>query len=261
MAFVHSNFGRGIVNHGANRQSSAPFQRTECTSPQAQAGAARYDVTMDSVGVTTQTLPSLVICEHCDSVYHRTPLSRGQRARCARCGATLYRHSRVGPETILALSIASAVLFLIANVYPVVEISLQGMANGATLWQAVMAMASGDSAPISVPVALCVIIVPGLQIALLVWVSAYATAGRPAPGGIGVMRFLALLRPWSMIEVCVVGILVSIIKLWSLARVIPGEGIWAIGALMVLLPLIAGRDLHALWETLDARPLEASRAP
>ncbi|MDY1547696.1 paraquat-inducible protein A [Luteibacter sahnii] len=211
--------------------------------------------------MTTSTLPSLVICEHCDSVYHRAPLTRGQRARCALCGASLYRHSRASPETILALSIASAIVFLIANVYPVVEISLQGMANGATLWQAVLAMASGEAAPIAVPVALCVIIVPGLQIGLLGWISAYATAGRPAPGGIGIMRFLALLRPWSMIEVCVVGILVSIIKLWSLAHVSPGEGMWAVGALMVLLPLIAGRDLRVLWETFDARPSEPSSAP
>ena len=208
--------------------------------------------------MTAQTLPALVICEHCDSVYHRTRLVRGQRARCALCGAPLYRHSRVRPETILALSIASGIVFVIANVYPLVEISLQGMVNGATLWQAVIAMASGEAAPIAVPVALCVIIVPGLQIALLAWMSAYATAGRSAPAGAGIMRLLALLRPWSMIEVCVVGILVSIIKLWSLAHVSPGEGMWAIGGLMVLLPLIAGRDLRALWETLDPRQCEES---
>ena len=75
------------------------------------------------------------------------------------------------------------------------------------------------------------------------------------------MRFLALLRPWSMMEVCVAGVLVSIIKLWSLAHVSPGEGMCAIGALMVLLPFIAGRDLHALWETLEPQQCEETRAP
>ena len=96
--------------------------------------------------------------------------------------------------------------------------------------------------------------VPFLQITLLAWVLVHARAGRRAPGFAPAMRMLAALRPWSMIEVCLLGILVAVIKLSSLVQVAPGAGIWATAGLMVLITLIANRDTHRLWELTEADP-------
>lgn len=208
-----------------------------------------------------KTFPDLVACEHCDSVYKRAPGRFGDVAHCAVCDAVLYRGGRVDVDHWLAWSLAAAVAFTIANVCPFVQISLQEFHNAATLWQAAQALAAGPTGPIAVPLALSIIIVPALQIGLLCWALAYARTGRRAPGFVLVMRLLVALRPWSMVEVGVLGILVGAIKLGSYMKVIPGPGLWGMAASMVLLTLIASRETRVLWDVTapDAAPAPLAR--
>ncbi|GGI53368.1 paraquat-inducible protein A [Oxalicibacterium solurbis] len=166
----------------------------------------------------------------------------------------LYRANRLTVDRWLALTVAAAIVFVIANAYPVVRISLQGQHNEATLWQSAAALAHGPIALIAVPTALSIIVVPFMQISLLAWVLGYARIGRRAPGFAQAMRMLVTLRPWSMIEVGLLGILVAIIKLSSFLQVAPGAGIWATAGLMILITLIANRDIHWLWELTEHKP-------
>ena len=197
--------------------------------------------------------PDLVICEQCDSVYRRRTLARGEVSRCQTCDAVLYRGTPLDLDGWLALTLTTAIVFLIANLCPVIRISLGGLHGEATLWQSALALTHGPSAPIAVPTALAIIVVPGLQIALLGWVLVHARAGRRAPGFENALRWLVLLRPWSMVEVAFLGILVAVVKLTSLVEVAPGPGIWATGLLMGLITLIVNRDLHGLWDYTEPR--------
>ncbi len=197
--------------------------------------------------VPLQIYPTLLVCEHCDTVCQRRPLSRGQFARCERCAAVLYRSERQDVDHWLALTITAAIAFVIANVCPVVSVDLQGLHNQATLWQSMAALAHGTAAPIALPAALAVIVVPFLQISMLSWVLLFARSGKRAPGFVPLIRVLVALRPWSMVEVCLLGILVAIIKLSSYLHVVADAGMWASAVLTVLITMIASRDLEWLW--------------
>jgi paraquat-inducible protein A len=194
-----------------------------------------------------QTFPDLIACEHCDSVYRQQPLTQREVASCTRCGVVLYRADRLNIDQWLALTVAAAIMFVLANVYPVIRISLRGLHNDATLWQSVVALAQGSVAPISVVAALSIIVIPLLQIVLLGWVLLFARTGRRAPAFAATMKALHALRPWSMVEVCLLAALVSIVKLSSYMEVVIGIGIWAMAALTVLITIIASRDIHRLW--------------
>jgi paraquat-inducible protein A len=208
-----------------------------------------------------KTYSHLVACEHCDSIYTRAPLVPGQVARCERCDAILYRASRLDVDRWLALTVAAAIVFVMAIVCPVIYISFKGLHNEATLWASAAALAHGPAAPIAVPTAMSIIIVPFLQITLLGWVLLYARFGKRAPGFERAMRMLVALRPWSMVEVCLLGILVAVIKLSGFLQVAPGAGIWATAFLMILLTIIANRDIHWLWEiTEPARSIDEAKA-
>jgi paraquat-inducible protein A len=111
-----------------------------------------------------------------------------------------------------------------------------------------------------VPTAAVAVLVPFLQIVILIWVLFYARMGQRAPGFAQAMKMLNILRPWSMIEVCMLGILVAVIKLSSLVQVYPGAGVWATAGLMILMTLIAGRDVSQLW-ALTARVPAAAAEP
>ncbi|GHS81970.1 paraquat-inducible protein A [Pseudomonas sp. DCB_AW] len=189
----------------------------------------------------------VIICEYCDAVYRRTPLQRHQSACCQRCGGVLYRHNPLNVQQRLALCITGGVLLVFANAYPVMTISMSGLSNSATLWDSVQILSQGSITFIALVLALAIIFAPVLQIALLCWVLGFALGRRRAPGFAACMRALEGLRPWSMLEVCLLGAMVAVIKLAGLLDVIPGIGLMALAALSVLLIFIAGRDIRDLW--------------
>lgn len=156
----------------------------------------------------------------------------------------------------LAMTIAAAILFVIANTQPVIFISFHGLHNAATLWQAAAALANGPIALIAIPTALTIILVPLVQILTLGWVLAFARLGHRAPGFPVAMRLLGRLRPWSMLEVAILGILVAIIKLASLVDVHPGAGLWATAGLVVLITIIANRDSEWLWDLTEPKRMD-----
>ncbi|NBA97533.1 paraquat-inducible protein A [Pseudomonas sp. R5(2019)] len=192
-----------------------------------------------------------IICEHCDSVYTPVPLAKGQTARCVRCAAVLARGGGLSIQQLLALSISAGLLFIFANAFPVISISLQGLSNQATLWQSVEALAQGQISVMAAIAGLTIILAPMLQIILLCWVLGFALCRRAAPGFKLCMRSLDQLRPWSMLEVCLLGILVAIVKLAGMLDVHPGIGLWALAMLTVLLILISGKGIRRLWKDLE----------
>jgi paraquat-inducible protein A len=196
----------------------------------------------------------LIICEHCDSLYEAAPLYKGETASCGRCGAVLARAHRLSIEQLLALTIAAAVLFVFANIFPVISISMKGLSNEVTLWSSVQALAQGRITLIALVAGLSIIFAPMLQIILLFWVLLHAHKGQVAPGFKMCMRTLEHLRPWSMLEVCMLGILVAIVKLAGMLDVHAGAGLWAMAMLMVLIILIAGKHTRRLWTELGVHP-------
>ncbi|WP_115717608.1 paraquat-inducible protein A [Gallaecimonas mangrovi] len=189
----------------------------------------------------------LIICEHCDSVWQRPNLAAHQQARCSCCGAKLYRGSRLGIGHWLALTLAAFICFLLANLTPIIHINYQGLHNDATLWQAAYYLAQGPELIIAIPTALVVILVPGLQLLLLLWLLLFACRGRCAPGHVWALKTLRLLKPWSMVEVALLSALVAVVKLAGYLTVSAGTGIWALAALMLLLIGVTQLDLQRLW--------------
>ena len=120
--------------------------------------------------------------------------------------------------------------------------------SSATLWDSVLALHAGLITLIALVSALSIIIVPMLQVALLIWVLIFALMRRRSPGFRFCMRGLEILRPWSMLEVCLLGALVAMFKLAGMLDVLPGLGFIALAILSLLLIRIAGRDIRDLWD-------------
>jgi paraquat-inducible protein A len=200
----------------------------------------------------TPPLTPLIVCEHCDSVYRKHPLKVDEIARCGRCDAVLYRASRLSVGDLLALTVAAAITFVIANVSPVIRIEMGGVHNEVTLWQSVMAMDDGYAVIVGVLAGATLFFVPLLQIVLLGWVLLFARVQRRAPGFAFSISVLHAIRPWSMTEVFLLGVLVAIVKLAGLLDVIAGPGTYATVALTFLITLIAKRDVRPLWDHLPS---------
>ena len=197
--------------------------------------------------------PHLMLCMACDQAHTRRPLSSTEWARCRRCGSTLEHGQRFSLSTWLALTLTAAVVMVFANVFPVAVISLGGLESEATVWQSVVALADGPGAPVAIAAGMIVIGVPALQVLTLLWILSFALAGRSCPYFVPAMRVLRSCKPWGMIEVCLLAILVALVKLSGFLHVVAGIGVAAIVVLAPLMAVITTRNAGDLWSIYENR--------
>jgi paraquat-inducible protein A len=213
--------------------------------------------------MSTVSHPQLTLCEGCDRAYVRRSLSSTESARCRRCGSILEHGRHFSISTWLALTLTAAILLVFANVFPVAIISLGGLESEATVWQAVVALGSGPGVPVAIAAGMIAIGVPALQVLTLLWILSFAVAGRSCPYFVPAMRLLQASKPWGMIEVCLLAILVALVKLAGFLHVVAGIGVAAIVVLAPLMAVITNRnagDLWPLYEACNGLRLEAARA-
>jgi paraquat-inducible protein A len=209
-------------------------------------------------------------CPDCDLQQSVPPLLPGGSARCARCRVTIARNPVDPINRPLALSVAAAVVFLIANTAPLMGLSAVGREASTTILGGAKEMWARGSEITAVIVAFCAIVAPGAYIAFLLAVLLGAKR-TPAPRWVGrLLRWAAVVLPWSMTEVMLLGILVALIKIAHLATVIPGMGLFAVGMLVVLLAITSSIfEPRAIWNRVvwadgslppDLRPRRSGRA-
>lgn len=197
----------------------------------------------------------LVACHDCDLI-HRIPVEgEGSSGRCVRCGAVLYNSKRNTVERTLALAIAGAVLFAVANLFPFLAFDMQGRVTQTTLLSGVRELWSQGMGPMAALVLLTAVLAPGLQLLALLWVLVPLQGGRQPWLLPLALRFLRVLERWSMMEVFLIGILVALVKLGDMAEIVPGLAIYAFAVLiLVLAGASAALDRRALWRQV---PVEA----
>lgn len=193
-------------------------------------------------------VPELIACEGCDALYRKVRLRRGEIAHCTRCGTELDRDSGHQRDRILPLTVASLIMFIIANSFPIVEIELQGLSSRTTLFGAVLSLTAEGMSLVALLVLATTILLPLMQLLFLLYLLA-SLAGNRRPAGFGWMvRAMQSLRPWGMIEVFLLGVLVAVVKLSNMATVLPGVALWAFGVLTVLLTAVISFNPRNFWQ-------------
>ena len=196
--------------------------------------------------------PTLIACHECDALQRETPLPVGGTARCARCGATLYRNTRNCLERTLALTLGAALLFVVANFFPIMGLEVQGVTNATTLFGAVQRLYDQERTAVAGLVLATTIVAPATQLATLIYLLLPLRFNRVPSGFALAFRFIEAIRPWGMIEVFMLGVLVSLVKLAHVASVTPGIALWSFGALMLLLAGgAASFDARDLWHRVE----------
>ena len=193
-----------------------------------------------------------IACPECDLLQQLPELPPGGKARCGRCGYTLASRSADPIDRPLALTVAAAVVFLIANTSPLMGLSAVGRHASTTIAEGAYEMWMQGEPVAAMIVAFCALVAPGGYILFMLTVL-LSVRRPPAPHWIGeLLRWADSMQPWSMTEVMVLGILVALIKIAELATVEPGIGMYGVGALVVLLAAIAITfDPRAVWQRVE----------
>ena len=193
-----------------------------------------------------------VACRGCDLLQRIPALPPGGKAHCGRCGQVLAMNPKHPLDRPLAIAITAAIVLVIANVSPLMTLSAAGRTATTTLAGGAVEMWRQGSELTAVIVLFCAVAAPAVYIGCTLGVL-LAVQRPPAPAWAGIlMRWGDRLRPWSMNSVLLLGILVALTKIAQLATVEPGVGMYAVCALMLLVPWFASTfDPRAVWDRIE----------
>jgi paraquat-inducible protein A len=189
-----------------------------------------------------------IACHDCDLVHRAPALPPGGAAKCARCRAVLFREGRDSLNRTLALTIAGLVLFAVANTFPFLSFEMQGRTTHTTLGTGVWDLYRQGMTPVAGLVAITAILAPAVHLGILLYLLLPLSLGRVPSALAPAFRLLRRIQPWSMMEVFLLGILVSVVKLAGMANIVPGLALWSFAILIVVLAAAnAAFEPHVLW--------------
>ena len=196
--------------------------------------------------------PFLVACPHCDLVQRLPDLAPSASARCPRCDRELWRRREDSLDRTLALTIAAAMLLVVANAVPMLGLSAVGRQSFTTVFGGAVQLWNDGRELVAGLVLFTAVIAPALQVGFMLAIVLGAQRER-APRWVGtLLRLHPTTSTWSMIEVMMLGVLVALIKIADYAKVIPGLALFVLGALIFLLAAIqAIFDPREVWSRVE----------
>lgn len=196
--------------------------------------------------------PHRSVCHVCDTLHLAEPLPEGTAARCRCCGSLLYQNRPASLARATAFSATALVLMVVVHSFPFLTMDAAGIRTTLNLASAARALVNEGSPLLGVALALFTIATPLVLAGGLIYVCAPLLFGKVAPGGFFVAKWMNKSEPWNMIEVFLLGVLVSLLKLGKVADVHFGMGFWAFGLLMLCMAAaVAGIDRDELWDRLE----------
>ena len=194
----------------------------------------------------------LIACKVCGQVHELPELELGTIAECVRCGSRLTERSRNSLHRTAALSLAALLLYIPANIYPILHLEIYGRVSENTISDGVVKFYEQHDYTIALIVLLASILVPLLKLLGLFFIVS-TTAFRSQRWMLlrtRIYQFIDLIGKWAMLDVFVVSIWVAVVKLGELANVTAGPGLLPFGGVVVFTLLAsASFDPQLIWET------------
>lgn len=190
----------------------------------------------------------IIACHICGHIQQVPAMASGAKAQCAYCGSVLYRRFHRSVEWALALNLAALCLFLVANLFPVMTLEIEGNSQTSTLVSGATSLFGAGLWPLGLVVLLAGTLMPALKLATCLYLLIPLHLGGRPPLLAGAMRLTGTVRPWAMMEVYLLGLIVAYVKLGDLATLTPGPGLLGLGAFIVVTVAADRRfERHEIW--------------
>ena len=166
-------------------------------------------------------------CAQCDLLQRLDELHAGQQAACARCGHPVCSVPLHPFDTPLAYALTALILLALSCAFPLLNLHIAGVVSEMTFLSSAKALIDADFGVVANVLLSCVLLAPAVFLCAVIYLSMALKCSTRFPGMRSVLRLAIRLEPWMMADVFVMGILVSLIKLASLAQIGLGWSFWA----------------------------------
>lgn len=196
--------------------------------------------------------PRQSACHYCDTLHMVEPLAEGRSARCVRCGGLLLENQPASLRRASAFSLAALLLMALGHVFPFLTMDAASLRRDLTLMGSAKALLGDGFDLLGGSIILFTMVAPLLLAGGMIYVCLPLMFGRLAPGARRVAKWMYLSEPWNMVEVFLLGVLVSLLKIAKVADVHFGIGFWAFAGVMVCMAAaVSGIDREELWDRME----------
>lgn len=191
-------------------------------------------------------------CPECDLLHSAPEIREGEQGHCIRCGALLFVRHHNSLERALAFSLTGVSFFVLGNMFPLLTFEMDGQTESNRLIDGAIAFWQAGYWELGLIVFIFSVATPLAVLLVLVTLLLPLRLGRAPLFPKFQIRLFAMLKPWAMSEIFILGILVAFVKLQDFADVGVGFSLFAI-VLMVIATVMAylTLDVRALWARLE----------
>jgi len=175
---------------------------------------------------------------------------------CPRCRAGLLTRRPDFVNRAAALVLAAGFFFILANVFPLMTLTADYRESSMLLVGSVTGLAQEGFTVLGAMVGTFMLVAPSLVIGAMLYILIPLRHGRRLRWAVQICHAMQEARRWNMVEVYVLGVLVSLLKLEKLAALSLGVAFWAfVGLILCLASALSIIDQTELWRKLEeARP-------
>ncbi|MEA1954070.1 MAG: paraquat-inducible protein A [Campylobacterota bacterium] len=173
-------------------------------------------------------LDNLIICHKCFTLHEEIALKDGSKACCNKCNNVLYRYDSKLINHGLALSITGFIFFILANLFPVIQIDILGSEQFITIPKTIISLFENSFYIVGAICAFLIFIFPLMifSINMLLFLLLKIERGKVLTKELLVL--LAHITPWSMADIFFISLLVSLVKLVAFGQIHIGVSFWAL---------------------------------
>lgn len=195
-------------------------------------------------------METVTACPICGLLQCIPGLAPGAIAECERCGSVLRERKINSIERTFAFTLAALILYLPANIFPILRMEWYGAYSENTVWQGCVRLWDDREWLVAGVVFLASMVIPLLKLVGLLFLVASKRFGpeRWQQLRLRIYRVLDAIGPWAMLDVFLLSILVALVKMGQLVTILPGPGLLAFTAMVVLTILATTSfDPRAIW--------------
>ncbi|MEM9100780.1 MAG: paraquat-inducible protein A [Pseudomonadota bacterium] len=204
---------------------------------------------------------SLLACHECDLLIPYPNLKKSEKAYCPRCGYLLLECREDSINQTIAYALTGLIAFYPAVFYPMIGLEAMGLSSTASLFETIRVLYNNQLFFVALSVSLFAVIIPLCQLLIVSYLLFRLTRGHYSQHFVVFYRAFYHFKHWGMLEVFLLGIIVSLYKLVGLASVEYGVGLAAF-VILLLSAIMVSRvlDEHLVWELIEREKNRKARA-
>jgi len=205
-------------------------------------------------------LDRYVICDACYTLHEELAIKDGTKACCTGCGGVLYRYDTKLIDHGLAWGITGLIFFVLANVFPLVQIEMLGFEKFITIPKTIFSLVENGFYIVGLICAFLIVIFPFMIFMITSVLFLLFKLRRGEKLSKELLILLAMIKPWGMTDIFLISIMVALVKLIGYAQIHMGMAFWSLVVCVIIDIYIVKRvQLSELWMLRKRMILEAHK--